>query len=140
MDKQTIDVSNKLAGNVTSVHDQLRKEGLNKLDGGDLGGGSKSGAGDDSNSRDRVVEDGGLSSHPLGGVGDVFSHEWEVQTEHNKKRSDSYIARPEEHEMELGMNNRKAVASNVEVAENNHHRPRRTMVEMFLAMMMMMTM
>ena len=90
MDKQTIDVSNKLAGNVTSVHDQLRKEGLNKLDGGDLGGGSKNGADDDSNSRDRVVEDGGLSSHPLGGVGDVFSHEWEVQTEHNKKRSDSH--------------------------------------------------
>ena len=62
MDKQTIDVSNKLAGNVTSVHDQLRKEGLNKLDGGDLGGGSKNGADDDSNSRDRVVEDGGSSS------------------------------------------------------------------------------
>ena len=28
----------------------------------------------------------------------------------------TYIAQPEEHEMELGMNNRKAVASNVEVA------------------------
>ena len=90
MDKQTIDVSNKLAGNVTSVHDQLRKEGLNKLDGSDLDGGSKIGDVDDSNSRDRIVEDSGLSSHPLGGVGDVFSHEWEVQTDHQKKRNDSH--------------------------------------------------
>ena len=42
--------------------------------------------------RDRVInndDDDDGKSHPLGGVGNVFSHEWEVQTERTNRNSNN---------------------------------------------------